>query len=252
MAGRNRRRRRRRRGGFSLLYKLLAFFAICAAIVAAMAIFFKVDSVEVSGNSRYSAEEIISGANLHIGDNLFLINKFSAAEQITQKLPYISRVRISRKLPNTLCIEVEENAALLVVEQDGAEWLLSTGGKIVEQVSGSSADGAIRVQGITLIDPEVGHAMQLPEEQQNAKTCLLEILQALDALQAHGRCRRIQLEDAAVITMAFDDRFTVQMAWNADYRYKLECMLVVIDTKLEDNEKGTIDLTRDAVRFIPG
>ena len=112
MAGRNRRRRRKRKGSFSFLYKLLMFFVICGAIVAAMAVFFKVDTIEVTGNSRYTPEEIADSGNIHVGDNMFLINKFKAAEAITQKLPYISSVRISRKLPDTLCIRVEENGAL--------------------------------------------------------------------------------------------------------------------------------------------
>jgi len=37
-----------------------------------------------------------------------------------------------------------------------------------------------------------------------------------------------------------------------DFGYKLDCLLAVVDTKLEQNEKGTIDLTRKEVRFIPG
>ena len=45
MAGRNRRRRRKRKGSFSFLYKLLMFFVICGAIVAALAVFFKVDTI---------------------------------------------------------------------------------------------------------------------------------------------------------------------------------------------------------------
>lgn len=252
MAGRKRRRRRKRKGSFSFLYKLLAFFAICGAIVAALAVFFKVDTIVVTGNSRYSEEEVTESGNLHHGDNLFLINKFSAAEQITQKLPYVSSVRISRKLPDVLYVEVEENASLCAVEQNGTTWLLSAGGKVVEQVSGNKADGATTVQGISLLDPQIGRLMSVPDEQSSAKENLLQILQALDALDAHERCRSIDLRDAAVITMAVDDRFEVQVGWNADFRYKLECMLVVIDTKLEDNEKGLIDLTREAVRFIPG
>ena len=42
------------------------------------------------------------------------------------------------------------------------------------------------------------------------------------------------------------------MAWDADFDYKLECLLAVVDTKLEANEKGTIDLKRKEIRFIPG
>ena len=42
------------------------------------------------------------------------------------------------------------------------------------------------------------------------------------------------------------------LAPDADFGYKLDCLLMVVDTKLEQNEKGTIDLTRKEVRFIPG
>ena len=42
------------------------------------------------------------------------------------------------------------------------------------------------------------------------------------------------------------------LSWDADFGYKLDCLLAVVDTKLEENEKGTIDLTRKEVRFVPG
>ena len=39
--------RRRRRGRFTFLYKLLSVLIICAAIVAALTLFFKVENIEV-------------------------------------------------------------------------------------------------------------------------------------------------------------------------------------------------------------
>ena len=251
MAARNRYKRRKRKGSFSFLYKLLVFFAVCGAIVAALAEFFKVDAVVVTGNSRYTAEEIAESGNLRVGDNLFLINKFQAAEQIMQQLPYVSQVQISRKLPDTLLVAVTENATLCAVQQSGSTWLISTSGKLVEQTS-AAADNAIPVTGITLQAPRVGSSMEVPAEQETAKTTLLQLVQTLEELQVQQRCKGLDFSDASVITMAFDDRFQVQLAWDADFNYKLQCMLTVIDTKLEANEKGTIDLTRDAVRFIPG
>ena len=89
--------------------------------MAALAVFFKVDTIEVTGNSRYTAQEIADSGGIHVGDNLFLVNKFSAAEAITRSLPYISSVRISRKLPDTLCIQVEENGTLCAIEQSGGD-----------------------------------------------------------------------------------------------------------------------------------
>ena len=250
MAARNRRRRRKRKGSFSFLYKLLMFFVICGAIVAALAVFFKVDTIEVTGNSRYTQQEIADSGGIHVGDNLFLINKFSAAEAITRKLPYISSVRISRKLPDTLCIAVEENGVLCAIEGTGGDWLLSSTGKVVEQ--GAAGEGVTRITGLTAVEPEVGKPLQVPAEQTEARDSLLRLLQALGSKNALSRCSLIHLEDSQQITLRFDGRFDVLMAWDADFDYKLECLLAVVDTKLEANEKGTIDLKRKEIRFIPG
>ena len=58
MARRRKSNRRRRRGSFGFLYKLLSTLAICAVVVAALTLFFRVDTIEVTGNSRYTAQEI--------------------------------------------------------------------------------------------------------------------------------------------------------------------------------------------------
>ena len=83
MARRSRRNRRRRRGRFAFLYRLLCFVLICAAIVGALVLFFKVDTISVSGNDRYSRETILAASGVSEGDNLFLLNKYDAAARIT-------------------------------------------------------------------------------------------------------------------------------------------------------------------------
>ena len=77
--------RRRRRGRFSFLCILL----IAGAVVAALTVFFKVQSITVSGNARYTSEEVVAASGIEIEDNLFLLNKYSAAQAIFEKLPYV-------------------------------------------------------------------------------------------------------------------------------------------------------------------
>ena len=74
-ARKNRNRQRRRRGRFGFLYKLLSFLIIFAAILVGCVAFFRVNEVVVTGNERYSAEEIIAASGVGLGDNLFLVNK---------------------------------------------------------------------------------------------------------------------------------------------------------------------------------
>ena len=45
-------RRRRRRGRYGFLYKLVSVLLVCAAVVAALTLFFKVNTIVVTGQSR--------------------------------------------------------------------------------------------------------------------------------------------------------------------------------------------------------
>lgn len=64
MARRSRYNRKRRQGRFSFLYKVLVFAAICGAIAVALALFFKVETISVVGNSRYSADQIVEAGGI--------------------------------------------------------------------------------------------------------------------------------------------------------------------------------------------
>ena len=55
MAKRRHTRRRRPRRGLGILYKLISVVAISATIVAALTLFFKVDTITVSRTNRYSS-----------------------------------------------------------------------------------------------------------------------------------------------------------------------------------------------------
>ena len=115
MARRHGRGRRGRR--FGVLYKLLTLVVVCAAAVLALTLFFKVESVEVTGNSRYSAQEIQDACGVSLGDNLYLLSKPDMVQRLHQQLPYIDEVRITRRLPNTLCVQVTEFSTVYAVEQ---------------------------------------------------------------------------------------------------------------------------------------
>lgn len=249
MARRRRHYRRRRRNRFAFLYKVLAFLAICAAIVVAMALFFKADDIKVAGNSRYTSEEVLKASGIAEGDNLFLLNKFDAAEQICSKLPYVESVRISRRLPDTLHIVVTESTATLSIEQEKHQWILCTNGKLVERLAAGKKSKAIRVTGLKLKNPQVGEMIQCRDAVLAEQ--LLELVEQLKSKGMLSSVQEIRLEDPNAITMRYLKSFDVQIPWNADFDYKLNYLAAVIE-KLEENEKGTIVLMEDSeARFVP-
>ncbi|MEI3306451.1 MAG: FtsQ-type POTRA domain-containing protein [Dysosmobacter sp.] len=55
---------------------------ICGAIVAALTLFFRVDTIVVTGTQRYTQQEVIDATRRQTGDNLFLLNKYAVAQHI--------------------------------------------------------------------------------------------------------------------------------------------------------------------------
>ncbi len=249
MARRRKTNRRRKRGRFGFLYKLLSVLAICAAIVLAMTLFFRVNTLEISGGVRYSEEQIREASGIEIGDNLFLLNKFDVRNKLAEELPYIEEVHINRKLPSTLIIEVTECSQVFAVMQSGSAWLISPSGKIVERVEPAEAEGIPAVDGCELLAPSVGTSMALAQEYETRQDSLLALLSALEEREEMDLVGAIHLGEASIITMEYMDRFTVQMLYNADYAYLLRTARAVSE-KLETNETGVIDLTREGQAYF--
>lgn len=244
--------RRRRSRGLGVLYKLLSVVVISAAIVAALILFFKVHTITVSGITQYSEEEIIAAAGVKIDDNLFLLNKYEISDAIIEKLPYVSSVSISRKLPDGLVIEVTDSNQGGVIEQDGAFWVISSGGKLLGKRA-ERGSGAV-ISGITLAEPTAGEQICAAEGSEEKAAQLLELLGALEEKGMLQGVNAIDFSSESAISMDYADRFVVKLPYRADFLYKLSQLSRTME-KLEeqgDVRRGTLNLMIDGqVNFIP-
>ncbi|MBQ0038267.1 MAG: FtsQ-type POTRA domain-containing protein [Clostridiales bacterium] len=246
---RRRNNRRRKKGRFAALYKVLAFLAICGAIVVAMALFFKADEIKITGNDHYTAEEVLKASGIKTGDNLYLLNKFEVAERIRSRLPYVESVQIRRRLPDTLTIAISECPNAMGVEQDGKLWVLCGTGRVVDMLDAKAKSKHSMITGIKLKNPKVGKIIVGEDEKVTEE--LLEILHLLNEKGMLANVQAIHLENPALITIRYMKAFDVEFLWGTDWDYKLNYLAAVVE-KLEENEKGTIILTQDGeARFIP-
>ena len=129
------RKRRRSRGRLGPLFKLLCLLALVVALTAGATVFFRVEEVVVTGNSRYTQEEIVEVTGIEKGDNLYGWNKFAIAQRLRETLPYIGEVTIRRALPSTILITVVEWEAVARVEPPTAQELLALQGELGEENS---------------------------------------------------------------------------------------------------------------------
>ena len=148
-----------------LLVQLVSVLAVACAFVMALSIFFKVEYITVSGTETYSPHVIQEASGIHVGDNLLTFGRARASGLITANLPYVNSVRIGIKLPNTVNIDVEEaDIAYSIKSGDGDWWLITSEGKVVQQIPGSTAKNYTQVLGVLADKPEVGQPIMAVEE----------------------------------------------------------------------------------------
>ena len=249
-----RRRKKRRRGGGGFLYKLLSVLLICVAIILALTLFFRVDTIEIHGQVRYTEEEIREASGIKPGENLYLLNKNDVAARIIESLPYIENIHPYRKLPDTLVIEVTECGKPLAVVQDSGAWLISPHGKVVGRVEESEAVDYGTVTGCTLLAPSIGTSIALATEYGAQQTSLIDLMTALESAGLLEEVDSIHLEDLSYLTMDYGGRFTVRLAYSADYDWELQKLVKALSKDaIQSNMTGTFDLQLDSqhVYFIP-
>ncbi len=249
MAG-TRHNRRRRRGRLSFLWKPFAALIIIAATVAAVTLFFRMDHIAVVGNERYTEEQVLDASGLELGSNLYFINKYDVKEAIFAQLPYVEEIRINRKLPDTLLIEVRECAAAAGVQDGRSVWLISGRGKLLEKTD-TTPVGCPLITGATLTEPTAGSYADFGEDTAYRAETVLTLLREAEERNMLGKIGWIRLSDETALTMDYLGRFTVRMPWTADIGYKLESLATVVNY-LENNETGRINLMTDGkASFIP-
>lgn len=244
--------RRPRHGYFGTVLKVLSSVVALGAVAVAAVLFFRVEYIEVTGNNRYSQEEVAAASGVLLDDNLFLLDKPTIERNILEQMAYVETVSLERKLPSTLIIHVEEITTTVMLAQTDATWRISLGGKLVERIDNAMPEMPY-VAGINLLAPTVGTLLALGEDTQALSTrdSLLTLLGALSELDLLEQVEYIDMSDESLLVIEYGGRFTVKLLYDDDYVYKLRTLEVVVE-QLESNEVGVIDLTMEGkAHFIP-
>ena len=139
-----------------LLLRMATVVAIVVALVLAMAVFFRVEHIQVAGMEQYTAWDISQASGIQKGDSLFSLGMPGAAARV-QELPYVKEVRIGIKLPNTVVIEVTEVRVTYAIKSETDDWwLVNSDGEVIEKATEENQIAVTKVLGVRLSAPEAG------------------------------------------------------------------------------------------------
>ena len=238
-------RPKRRRGRFGGLYKVLSILLVAAAIITACVVFFRVNTIEVAGNVRYTAEEIIEASGVKMGDNLIALSGSRVSAAIRTQLPYVEGVALQRAYPDGLVIRVTERVAAASVDSAEGRWLISAQGKLLEKDNG--AIQAIQVTGLTAVGPYAGGMLQAAEEESLTLDYVKQLLAVLESNGMLGDCTALDCTSAISMTLDYGI-YRLRLPRGGDFEYYIQLARSALtqgleEGKLQEGQGGVLDLT---------
>lgn len=245
-----------------LLLRLASVVAVVVALVLGISVFFKVESVYISGNEKYSAEAILEASGIQTGDNLLTFSRAKAGGRIIANLPFVEKVRFGIKLPGTVNIEITEvEVGYAAADVDGNWWLISSAGKVLEKLSGGANTGYTNILGIALDMPAVGnHAVAQEQPQQTDEAgnpipvtvtgekrlrTALNILQYLEQNGIIGEAASVDVSQLGSIQMEYGRRYQIQLGDDTQLAYKISVLKAAIAKVAKEYPYsiGTLDVS---------
>lgn len=242
-------RRGRRAGSYILYYLLAAIIVVIVLVILANTVLFKCVEIEVVGNTRYSAAEIIARSGLKTGDNLLHVNTGEAAENIVGSLAYVDEAAVKRSFPTRLVITVDEAEKWFALSQGGVTAAISCKGKILEH---GGTEGLTVVKGFDAETIEAGKWLKSATEGKNDIPRII-----FEAVEKSGlkNLDEIDLTDKFSVKMSVDGgRVSLELGPATDVESKLRVAAAIIENELGAAESVTLLLTNPekvAVRNKP-
>lgn len=229
------------RGGFPTWAKMLVAVAV---VLLFSLVFFRVRSFEVSGNVRYTADEVAEASGITRGDILIAVNKTRTASRLLVKLPYIEEVRVYKEMPGTVRFEISECTAVMAAKSEfSAYWLMTKDGKLLEEVDSREdpkLSGIPVIEGVSLTLPTLGKQAEF-EDVLSGETALA-LIGAISDAGLLGSVSELNLEDPSNITLQYGSDLTVWLGDGSDGDYKLRYLLAVQE-QLTAGKRGILDLS---------
>ena len=237
--------RARRRRGFS---RPLIFVVVVVASIFVLSLFFRVEDIQVEGNTHYTDDEIIRAIDIEEGDNLFFFDRFAAISRVFSKLPYIEEVSLKRALPNRITISVEESRAMAYLILGDEEWTMDHNCKIL----GKAAEGeTAELVPVVNFDPGtlfIGERLTAANGNEDPVDYLNEILIQIEGRELGPDIDRIDFENPNSPEIVYNGRFTFVLGRYSQVSQKFAILSGALQA-LKAGDAGVVDLS-DGMKAI--
>lgn len=153
---------------------------------------FNICEIQIIGNRQVTQEQILELSAIKLGDNIFLCNQIKTKKTLTSN-PYVEDVKITRKLPDKMQIQITEKQKAYIIELDTGFAYLDNQGYVLE-----IADiklGMPVLQGYSTINEEILPGSRLCDEDLERLGDVLKIIKSSNEIQIQEKITTIDIEN---------------------------------------------------------
>lgn len=214
---------------------------IASAVVLFVTPLFDIRDIKISGNERVAKAEIQIASGIRKNRNIFAINKSRAARDI-KAVGYIERVKIKRKLPGTVVIEVQEGTVSAFLEYGGMYAGINEDGQALCRVSKAlPVSGAPVVKGLSVVKAEVGEKVRPREGKEDEYEVLEKLMSTFKQYSLTPYITEIDVTKKDDIVFRYNGKLKIELGGLNDYDLKFNYIKAML-SELGMEATGVINM----------
>lgn len=216
--------------------------AVSAILILLQLVFFRLNTVYVVGNSRFSADYIASLTGLSRGDAMVSVSEAKVREKMKAD-HWIILEHLYKRYPNEVYLFVEERETVASMQWLGIEYTMDIDGMVLKEYSDMNYEGRVPVvYGFKVTNAVEGEYLTVHNDAQ--LTAYSAIVSELSIQQYADRVVSINVGNTDSLSLLTTDGITVQLG-NGDYmRAKIGAMRTDLAYLQQLGEtKGVLDVT---------
>lgn len=222
-----------------IAYCIIVAIVLIVCVVLSLTVLFKTQSYEVTGNTKYDQNEIISTCGITTSENIFLANKRAAEKKLTKAYPYIEEVDVSFAIPDTITIDITEAVPAYIVRVTDTQYMIvSSKGRVLETVESTQGYDIPLFLGPDVSSVAVGEYVEFSDE--NTLRIINEIVTVF-VDNGYTGITELDATDPANISFTYDGRIKVKLGLPEDISYKVRTAMTIILEKLDLNGTATTE-----------
>ncbi|MCJ7691233.1 MAG: FtsQ-type POTRA domain-containing protein [Clostridiaceae bacterium] len=206
--------------------------------------YFNITNVEIVGNVNVSNAKINELVSAHLNNNIFYASFVDSKKQII-KNPYILDVKIKKKLPNKILIEVEERVAVFYGKVKDTYYIIDNEGILLEKKSNIKDMNIVHLVGINLEKCKVGDVILIENRKIEAANDIANIINEYRKTKDNIIISSVDISDVLDVK-AFSGKMCIKFGTTEDLDNKFNKAINIISQPKYKATTGYVDVSFNA------